>query len=59
MSAAEVGANRCIPMPVLAAATATYQMVLCEGRGDEDKSGMIRVFENLPGIRCRGGPAAG
>jgi 3-hydroxyisobutyrate dehydrogenase-like beta-hydroxyacid dehydrogenase len=56
VSAAELGAARCIPMPVLAAATATYQTALLQGHGDKDKGGMIRVFEDLLGVRFRSGP---
>jgi 3-hydroxyisobutyrate dehydrogenase-like beta-hydroxyacid dehydrogenase len=53
ISGAEVGANLCIPMPVLAAATATYQMALLKGHGEKDKGGMITVFEELLGISYR------
>ena len=53
VSAAEIGSNRCIPMPVLNAAAATYQMALLRGHGDSDKGGMIRVFEELLGVRYR------
>jgi 3-hydroxyisobutyrate dehydrogenase-like beta-hydroxyacid dehydrogenase len=53
VSAAELGARRGIPMPVLAAATATYQMALLKGYGDGDKGAMIRVFEDLAGVRFR------
>jgi len=53
ISGAELGAQLCIPMPVLAAATATYQMALLGGHGDKDKGGMIRVFEDLLGIEYR------
>jgi 3-hydroxyisobutyrate dehydrogenase-like beta-hydroxyacid dehydrogenase len=56
VSAAELGAARGIPMPVLAAATATYQMALLQGHGDKDKGGMIRVFEDLLGVRFRSSP---
>jgi 3-hydroxyisobutyrate dehydrogenase-like beta-hydroxyacid dehydrogenase len=56
VSAAELGAARGIPMPVLAAATATYQTALLQGHGDKDKGGMIRVFEDLLGVRFRSGP---
>lgn len=56
VSAAELGAARCIPMPVLAAATATYQMALCQGHGDKDEGGMIRVFEDRLGVRFRSAP---
>ena len=44
-------AGLCIPMPVLAAATATYQAALLRGHGEKDKGGMIRVFEELLGVR--------
>lgn len=60
VSAAQIGARDCIPMPVLAAATATYQMALLRGHGDRDKGSMIRVFEDLLGVRYRdagAGPA--
>jgi 3-hydroxyisobutyrate dehydrogenase-like beta-hydroxyacid dehydrogenase len=56
VSAAELGAARGIPMPVLAAATATYQTALLQGHGDKDKGGMIRVFEDLLGVRFRSSP---
>jgi len=51
VSAAELGAKRCIPMPVLAAATATYQTALLEGHGDLDKGAMVRPFEDRLGVR--------
>ena len=38
-------------MPVLAAATATYQAALLRGHGEKDKGGMVRVFEELLGVR--------
>lgn len=53
VSAAELGANDTMPMPVLAAATATYQMALLSGYGEYDKGGMIRVFEELLGVQFR------
>lgn len=53
VSAAEIGARGCIPMPVLGAAAATYQMALLRGHGESDKGGMIRVFEDLLGVRYR------
>jgi 3-hydroxyisobutyrate dehydrogenase-like beta-hydroxyacid dehydrogenase len=53
VSAAELAAAECIPMPVLAAATATYQAALREGHGDKDKGGMIRVFERMLGVEFR------
>lgn len=53
VSAAELGGSLGIPMPVLAAATSTYQMALCKGLGDNDKGGMIKVFEELLDVRFR------
>ena len=53
ISAAELGAKEGIPMPVLAAATATYQMALLKGFGGHDKGAMIHVFEELNGTRFR------
>lgn len=58
--AAGLSAELCIPMPVLAAATATYQAALLHGHGGQDKGAMVQVFEALPGVqvRSRPGPAA-
>jgi 3-hydroxyisobutyrate dehydrogenase-like beta-hydroxyacid dehydrogenase len=53
VSGAELGANLCIPMPVLAAATATYQAALLRGHGEKDKGAMVRVFEELLGVEYR------
>jgi 3-hydroxyisobutyrate dehydrogenase-like beta-hydroxyacid dehydrogenase len=53
VSAAELGAQLCIPMPVLAAATATYQTALLKGHGDRDKGAMVLPFEELLGVRFR------
>ena len=53
VSAAELSANSCIPMPVLAAATATYQMALLKGHGERDKGGMVALFEDLLGVQFR------
>ena len=53
VSAAELGANLEIPMPVLASATTTYQMALLKGYGDCDKGGMIQVYEELLGVKFR------
>lgn len=54
-SGAKVSATHGIPMPVLAAASATYQMALLQGHGKLDKGAMIRVFEDLLGVRFRKG----
>ncbi len=53
ISGAEISANLCIPMPVLGAATATYQAALLKGYGEQDKGAMIRVFEELLGVEYR------
>ncbi|WP_434311254.1 NAD(P)-dependent oxidoreductase [Hominifimenecus sp. rT4P-3] len=53
VSAAELGANLKIPMPVLASATTTYQLALLKGLGECDKGGMIRVYEELLGVKFR------
>jgi 3-hydroxyisobutyrate dehydrogenase-like beta-hydroxyacid dehydrogenase len=47
ISASEISAHFTIPMPVLAAATATYQTALRQGYEDCDKGGMIQVFEKI------------
>jgi len=59
VSAAELGAKLGIPMPVLAAATATYQLALLKGHGERDKGGMILVFEELLGVKFRKQPSQG
>lgn len=51
VSAAELGAHHCIPMPVLAAATATYQMSLLAGHGASDKGAMTRFFEDMLAVQ--------
>lgn len=55
VSAAEISASQSIPMPVLAAATATYQQALRSGYGELGKGAMIKVFENLLGTEFRKG----
>ncbi len=51
VSAVELGARHCIPMPVLAAATATYQMSLLAGHGTSDKGAMTRFFEDMLAVQ--------
>ncbi len=53
VSAAELGTAQCIPLPVLAAATATYQQALLKGYGKMGKGGMIKVYEELLGVAFR------
>lgn len=47
VSAAELGAQEGIPLPVLGAATVTFQMALLKGLGPENKGAMIKVYESL------------
>jgi 3-hydroxyisobutyrate dehydrogenase-like beta-hydroxyacid dehydrogenase len=53
VSAAEIGAHKKIPLPLVQAATTTYQMALAAGYGDEGKGAMIKVFENIRKILPR------
>ncbi|MFW6149805.1 MAG: NAD-binding protein, partial [Atribacterota bacterium] len=53
VSAANISADYCIPLPISHAATTTYQMALLKGYGDGDKGSMIRVFEDLLGVQFR------
>ena len=53
VSAAAVAMARGFPMPVTAAATATYQNALLQGHGGEDKGAMVLPFEDLLGVRFR------
>jgi 3-hydroxyisobutyrate dehydrogenase-like beta-hydroxyacid dehydrogenase len=48
-----ISAAHRIPLPVVQAATATYQTALRSGLGDEDKGAMIKPFERLLGVRFR------
>jgi 3-hydroxyisobutyrate dehydrogenase-like beta-hydroxyacid dehydrogenase len=58
VSAAEIGGRHGIPMPVLAAATATYQTALLKGYGKLDKGAMIKVFEELNNVAFRAASVA-
>ena len=42
-------------MPVLAAATATYQATLLRGHGAADKGAMVLMYEDLLNVRFRKG----
>lgn len=53
ISAAGISADLCVPLPVLHAATTTYQMALLKGYGDCGKGAMIQVFEELLGVEYR------
>ncbi len=54
VSAAAVAAENGFPLPVTAAATATYQTALRQGHGERDKGAMILPFEALLGVKVRG-----
>ncbi|MET0367992.1 MAG: NAD(P)-dependent oxidoreductase [Methylobacterium sp.] len=54
VSAAAVAAENGFPLPVTAAATATYQTALRQGHGDRDKGAMVLPFEALLGVKVRG-----
>lgn len=53
VAAAAVAMERGFPMPVTAAATATYQTALLQGHGDKDKGAMVLPFEDLLGVTVR------
>ncbi len=53
VSAAEVSVGRGFPLPVTAAATATYQMALRAGHGGRDKGAMVLPFEAMLGVKVR------
>jgi 3-hydroxyisobutyrate dehydrogenase-like beta-hydroxyacid dehydrogenase len=58
ISGADIGARLCIPMPVLAAATATYQTALLRGHGHLDKGAMVKVYEEILDAPFRAGIAS-
>jgi 3-hydroxyisobutyrate dehydrogenase-like beta-hydroxyacid dehydrogenase len=53
ISAAEISAHKGIPLPMVNAATVTFQMAIAEGFGDLSKGGLIRVFEKMLGTEFR------
>ncbi|MFH1242234.1 MAG: NAD(P)-dependent oxidoreductase [Pseudomonadota bacterium] len=53
ISAAEISANKRIPLPMVHAAATTYQMALAEGLGDLGKGAMMKVFERILGVKFR------
>lgn len=58
VSGTRLTAERQVPAPVLAAASATYQQALREGHGRKDKGAMILVFERLLGVCFRSAKGA-
>lgn len=53
ISGIELGVNECIPLPVLSAATTTYQMALKKELGSESKAAMIKVYEDILSVKFR------
>jgi 3-hydroxyisobutyrate dehydrogenase-like beta-hydroxyacid dehydrogenase len=53
ISAAEICVHQKIPLPMVHAATTTYQMALAQGLGDLGKGAMIKVFERILGVEFR------
>lgn len=53
VSGGVLAARENIPLPVTHAATVTYQMALRKGYGSEDKGAMIKIYEELLGVRFR------
>ncbi len=51
--ALEISAEKLVPLPVVAAATATYQAALRKGLGKMGKGAMVRVFEDMLGVKVR------
>ena len=53
LQGANLSAQNGIPLPVLAAATVTYQTALRLGHGSSDKGAMIKVYEALLDVQVR------
>ena len=53
VSGSEISAMHSLPLPVLSAATVTYQMALLKGYGRQNKGSMIRVYEELFDVKFR------
>lgn len=53
ISGNELSARMGIPLPLLAAATVTYQTALLQGHGGSDKGAMVKVFEKLLQVEFR------
>ena len=53
ISAAEISSRETIPLPVTSAATLTYQLALKQGLGKENKGAMIKVWEQVLGVKVR------
>jgi 3-hydroxyisobutyrate dehydrogenase-like beta-hydroxyacid dehydrogenase len=53
VSGAELAALHGIPLPVMHAATTTYQMAMLKGLEHKDKGAMICVYEDLLGVKFK------
>ena len=53
VNAADLSYRHNIPMPVTTAACVTYQQALAKGYGCESKASMIKIFEEINGVRFR------
>ena len=53
VSAAEISAHEKIPLPIVNATAMVFQMALAQGLGDHDKGGLIKVYEQLLGVKFR------
>lgn len=53
ISAGYISVDHCIPLPITHAATTTYQMALLRSYGEGDKGSMIKLFEELLGVKYR------
>jgi 3-hydroxyisobutyrate dehydrogenase-like beta-hydroxyacid dehydrogenase len=53
VSGSELAAQHGIPLPVMHAATTTYQMAMLKGLEHKDKGSMICVYEDLLGVKFK------
>ena len=53
ISAAEISSQQRIPLPMVQAATTTFQMALLGGLGDESKGTLIKIFERMLDVEFR------
>lgn len=53
VSALEISVHDRIPLPVTTAASFTYQLALAQGLGNENKGAMIKVWEDILGVKVR------
>ncbi|RUV97483.1 NAD(P)-dependent oxidoreductase [Mesorhizobium sp. M5C.F.Ca.IN.020.14.1.1] len=58
VSCARIASEMCVPLPVTAAATASYQMTMLRGYGSGDKGSMVKAFEDLLCVQFRSAATA-